>query len=73
MTSYTLWKESILDKLDISSNINITSGNISSIKWLIEELSRRGTPFKVISLGAGVRRVTTQTDICSKCNGTGRC
>jgi hypothetical protein len=41
-------------------------------KWLILELSSRKFPFKVVELGAGVKLITRKTDICPKCNGTGR-
>lgn len=44
-----------------------------AVKWLVSCLANRGVPYKVISLGGGVKRVTTKTEICSKCNGTGRC
>jgi len=37
------------------------------------QLTSAGVPFKVIQLGAGVNRVTTETDQCPKCHGTGKC
>ena len=67
------WKSSIRDKLDRSSKIDITTQHNLSAKWLICELSKRELAFKVINLGAGVKRVTTDTEVCPKCNGTGRC
>ena len=42
-------------------------------KWLIAYLASKNISFKVINLGAGVKRITTDTNICPKCNGTGRC
>jgi hypothetical protein len=47
------------------------SHNIAS-QWLIIALSERNIPFKIFNLGAGVKKITTQTDICPKCNGTGK-
>lgn len=72
MATYLRWKEKMYELISTNQKIDITSGNISCTKWLIEQLSLAKIPFKVISLGAGVRRVTTCTDLCPKCNGTGR-
>lgn len=44
-----------------------------AIQWLVLELTNRNIPFRVIQLGAGVKRVTTDTEQCPKCHGTGRC
>lgn len=43
------------------------------LKWLIAYLAEQQVSYQVIKLGGGVTRVTTQTDICKHCNGTGRC
>lgn len=40
---------------------------------IIFDFNKRKIPFKVINLGAGVRKITTDVDICPKCHGTGRC
>lgn len=53
--------------IDVVSNYNPAS------QWLILNLAKNNISFKVINLGAGVKRITTQTDVCPKCNGTGRC
>lgn len=37
------------------------------VKWLICRLAKIGVPFKVYNLGAGVKRITTQTDVCPCC------
>jgi len=44
-----------------------------AVQWLICLLAQKNIAFKVIQLGAGVKRVTTDVHICPKCNGTGRC
>jgi len=41
-------------------------------KFVIATLSS-GYAFKVINLGAGVKKITTRTDTCPKCGGTGKC
>ena len=54
-------------------NINEVLSSDQPTKWLVTQLAARNISFKVINLGAGVRRVTTETSTCPKCNGTGRC
>ena len=53
--------------------IDVTTATNQAIQWLIMRLSKAEIGFKLIQLGAGVKRVTTETDVCPKCNGTGRC
>ena len=53
--------------------IDVTCQYNPAIQWLIMLLSKEGISFKLINLGAGVKRVTTLTDVCPKCNGTGKC
>jgi len=42
-------------------------------QFLVMELAQKNIPFRVINLGAGVTRVTIETDTCPKCKGTGKC
>lgn len=42
-------------------------------QWLVSYLTKNGVAYKIINLGAGVKRITTDVKVCSKCNGTGRC
>ncbi|RJR46036.1 MAG: hypothetical protein C4576_11445 [Desulfobacteraceae bacterium] len=39
----------------------------AAAQWLITFLSNRNIPFKVVQLGAGVKRITTDTDTCPFC------
>ena len=39
----------------------------SSIQWLIQALAKADRLFKVYNLGAGVSRITTETDVCPCC------
>ncbi len=42
-------------------------------KWLIKLLATKGIAYRVINLGAGIKRIiTVDFDTCPKCNGTGR-
>jgi len=45
----------------------------AAAQWLIKYMTGKGVAFKVLNLGAGVKRITTDTDVCPKCKGTGRC
>lgn len=69
-----IWKEKMLVKLNergdpekIPEDIDVVTGFNKSIQWLIMELTERGIPFKLYNLGAGAKRVTTNTDKCPMC------
>lgn len=49
------------EKLDQILDVNIAS------QWLIMRLAKERIPFKVYNLGAGVKRITTDTDTCPCC------
>ena len=53
--------------------IDQTLTELCSQRALIALLARFSRSFKVINLGAGVKRITTEVNTCSKCNGTGEC
>lgn len=55
------------DVFTITLDVNLAA------KWVIRTLAEMNIPFKVIQLGGGVKRITTDTEVCPKCNGTGRC
>ena len=61
------WAEGVVAKLDAGEAIDVTTSFNKAIAWLIEVLSRRNIPFKLYQLGAGVKRVTTDTDCCPMC------
>ena len=61
------WKNEMRAKIAQGQVIDVTSGFNPAVQWLIERLSVNGTPYKVYSLGAGVKRVTTETDTCPCC------
>lgn len=44
-----------------------------SAQALILELSNLNIPFKVLNLGAGVKKITNNLGVCPKCNGSGKC
>jgi len=53
--------------------IDVTTSMNAVAQFMIHRLSMAGIGFRLIQLGAGVKRVTTDTHVCPKCNGTGRC
>jgi hypothetical protein len=68
--------EDHLDKLASGyapKHIDETSSFNAGIQWLVFLLSQKGIAFKLIQIGAGVKRITTNVTTCPKCNGTGRC
>jgi len=42
-------------------------------KIMVMSLTGMGIPFKVVPMGAGVKKVTTDVQICPKCKGLGKC
>ena len=68
------WKAKMLEQIAQSEKpLDVTLNYNQAAQWLIKTLADKGIAFRVIQLGAGAKRITTQTDICPKCNGTGRC
>lgn len=61
------WISEIKEKLRVGHEVDETIKSNLVASWLIAFLARRNTPFKVYNLGAGVKRVTTDTDICPMC------
>lgn len=66
------YKES-MKKMVNDKNVNLTTNHNIIAKYIIGLLAKKDIPFRLINLGAGVKRITTDVDICPKCNGTGRC
>lgn len=53
--------------------VDVTTPHAAVAQWLVMALSNAKREFRVVNLGAGVKRVTTDVKVCPKCNGTGRC
>lgn len=67
------WQQQMIDRVEKGREIDIILGFPKATQWLITMLGVKGVTFKVINVGTGVKRITTNMEICSKCNGTGRC
>jgi len=50
-----------------SISIDETLSLLAAKQWLIKQLTKANRPFKIYSLGAGVSRITTETDTCPCC------
>lgn len=62
------WMESMLKKLnDDPSNFDEIVTYPPAKKWLVRHLAESGMMFKVHGLGAGVSRITTNTEVCPYC------
>ena len=63
------WALRIEEKLNANALIDeVCSANYISA-WLITKLARLDKPFKIYNLGAGVKRITTDTNVCPCCKG----
>lgn len=49
----------------------VISGYSQAIKWYIEYLSNKNIGCKVVNLGAGVKKVIIDSNVCPYCNGKG--
>jgi hypothetical protein len=61
------WVDQMQRRIDQTNDIDevLTAG--PAIKWLIAALARVHRPFRVENLGAGVKRITTNTAVCGCC------
>lgn len=61
------WQEEMQAKLAERKPIDLTSTHNLPIQWLIVRLANASIPYKVYNLGAGVKRITTDTTTCPCC------
>lgn len=40
---------------------------------VVARLIKINVPYKVLNMGVGITRITTDVDICPKCKGLGKC
>lgn len=65
------WKQEMLKKIQ-EPDFEYTTALTLAAKWIILQLSDKKYAFRVMNIGAGVKRITRRTDACPKCHGTGR-
>ena len=61
------WIEERKEEIRKGYSIDITTSFNKAAQALVILLSNANTPFKLYNLGAGVKRITTKTDICPCC------
>jgi hypothetical protein len=61
------WKDKVEEALLDGKVVDETVSHAKAAQWLVMFLSSKGANFKVYNLGAGVRRITTETDVCPCC------
>lgn len=61
------FKEMICAQLEAGTFTERATEFKPAAQWLIKELDHRKIPFKVLSLGAGVTKITTILDECPTC------
>lgn len=61
------FKEKIVERVDRGLLIDETIAANMAAQWLITYLTVHNKPFKVYNLGAGVKRITTETETCPCC------
>lgn len=59
-------------KEGLAAKYSIETGEAIVKKFIVLQLVKRNIQYAVYNLGAGVCRISTDTTICTKCNGTGR-
>ena len=61
------WQADMNSKILQGEEIDTTETFLPCIQWLIVKLSSVCLPYKLYNLGAGVKRLTTNTDVCPCC------
>lgn len=61
------WAENMEDRIANGASIDETTQYNILIQWIILALSSRNIPYKVYTLGAGVKRITTKVEECPLC------
>lgn len=71
------WCMKMKDKIDEyklkGSPIKETVSHSIYKKYLVQLFVATNTPYRIINNGCGVTTITTDTKICPKCGGSGRC
>ena len=61
------WLKAIKEKYAETRSVDVTEVYLPAVQELIKWLSEKNIDYRVYNVGAGVRRVTTQTTICPCC------
>ena len=61
------WKDQMLSAIKNGNLVDETTATKVAIRFLIIALTNANRPFKLFNLGAGVQRLTTDTETCPCC------
>ena len=61
------WLENRIAELNRTGKLDVIESYTPAIQALITELAMRGKAYRLYALGAGVKRLTTDTEICPCC------
>jgi hypothetical protein len=61
------WAKRVGDLLDARQPIDETTHYTPAIQFIVTRLAKSGRAFRIHQLGAGVKRITTDTDTCPCC------
>lgn len=61
------WALRIQELIDRAQPVDRICSKAYEANWLVATLAKYNIPFKVHNLGAGVKRITTDTDTCPCC------
>lgn len=61
------WAQQMQERIDQNLPIDCTTAQNIVAQWLIRHLALGKRNFKLYQLGAGVKRITTDTDTCPCC------
>lgn len=61
------WTSNMAEKISEGLPIDVTIASTMAAQFIVVRLSKVNRPFKIHNLGAGVKRITTDTVICPCC------
>lgn len=66
------WKKYATEQIRSPRPFELTTTISAAVQFAILKFDECKKPFRLLNLGAGVRKITSETDICPKCHGTGK-
>ena len=61
------WKSTYQGTINMGLPVEVTSKHNIVIQELVIMLSKAQRPYKIFNLGAGVKQITTNTEVCPCC------
>jgi len=67
------WKDKMEETIAFGNFTEYTTAIKVALTFIVLRLNEAFTSYKILDLGAGVKKITTKVDTCPKCHGTGKC